>query len=341
MPTNNYQLMKRVSYIANGFLTFCVIGLMLVYNYFSIDLMVYLSIPVLALYVLFFFLIKVNKIDLYFWIVYATIGIYMCIATICLGVNFGFNLYCMSLIPIGFFCQYLAQKINARFTKTRYASFALIILYFISVGIALYNGPIYELDKIAEMIFFISNSLFVFVFLIAYSRLLVNLVTTSEKKLEHMALYDHLTGLYNRHCLMNNLREMEAEKNISWISIVDVDKFKSINDNYGHNAGDEVLRRISKLMLEVCPDCQIGRWGGEEFIIVPCNSSIGEDRIELLRSKVENTEIEFEDAKIKVTISAGASYYAKSNDLEKCILLADKCLYASKNNGRNLVTWDK
>ncbi len=340
MDTTNLKLMKKISFAANSFLTACVIGMLFIYISFNVKLMVYLSIPVLVLYGLFFVLIAHNRIDYYFWAVYATIGIYMCAATICLGINYGFNLYCMSLVPIGFFCQYLAHRLKAKFFKTGNSSVVLIAIYFLSVGIVFFNGPLYVLDKKAEIIFYILNSFFVFVFLVAYSGFLVNLVIDSEKKLENMALYDNLTGLYNRHCIMDKLVELKNQKTINWISIVDIDKFKSINDTYGHAAGDEILKSISKVMRDTCSDCYISRWGGEEFLIVPFKENVSGDILEVLRQKIEAHEFSFEDRKISVTISAGAAKYSLNSDLERCIQAADKCLYNSKNDGRNKITWD-
>lgn len=338
MATDNYKLMKKLSFAANAFLTACVVGMLFVYMYFDVTWMVNISIPVTVLYVLFFVLISYNRIDLYFWAVYATIGIYMCTATVCLGTNFGFNLYCMSLIPIGFFCQYLSYKLNSKDIKTGYSCIALVILYFVSIGIVLHNGPLYQLDKKAETIFYVMNSLFVFVFLIVYSALLVNLVISSEKKLENMALYDNLTGLYNRHCIIEKLAEMESAKSIKWIAIVDVDKFKVINDTYGHSAGDEVLKSIATLMRDVCSECYISRWGGEEFLLVANKANSLEDSLEALRVRVENNDFRYEDEVIRATVSAGATYYSDELGVEECIQVADRNLYTSKNNGRNRIT---
>lgn len=332
--------MKKISYIANTFLTLCVIGLLFVFYHYGVTLMVNLSIPILIMYGIYYAVIAAKRIDVYFWLVYATIGIYMCVATICLGINYGFNLYCMSLIPIGFFCQYLGSKITDRTVKTGYSSIFLIALYFISVGIVMKNGPLYSPDKSSEIVFYLMNSLFVFSFLVFYSNLLVNMVTITEKRLEYIALYDNLTGLYNRHRLMDLMNEMVDNDGISWISILDVDKFKSINDKYGHSAGDEVLKYISVLMKETCPDCHIGRWGGEEFIIVPCKSTVDQEIIETLRKKIEDAEASYGDIKINMTISAGVSRYTEVNDIEKCIQMADARLYRSKESGRNRVTFD-
>ncbi len=341
METKTLKLMKKIALTANTCLIGCVIGLFLVYYHFNIDIMVSISIPIFCVYLIYYGVILYNRLNYYFWFVYATLAIYMCSATLCLGVGYGFNLYCMSLIPIGFFCQYLAFKLKSKSFSTGYASLILIVLYFASIIVVFNRGPLYVLDKKAEMIFYVMNSFFVCMFLVMYSWILVKLVIDSEKKLEHIAMHDKLTGLYNRHSTRNRLAALEEQKAINWISIVDIDKFKSINDVYGHTAGDAVLQAVSNIMTETCTDCHIARWGGEEFLIFPLNFFVKEDILETLRQKIEEADITFEDMKIKVTVSAGGAYYSESSNVETCIKTADKRLYYSKENGRNRITWNR
>lgn len=310
-----------------------------VFAYYHVDYMVYHSVPTFVLYIYYYQLIRKGRIKAFFWAVYCTIAIYMGAATVCLGIDFGFNLYCMSLIPIAFYSEYLARKTGDSKSRVGLSSIALVAVYLISTGITIANGPSYEVPETASHVFFLMNSTFVLFFLIIYTAIIINVIKTSEEKLEYMAHNDNLTGLYNRHYLMGQLREMQEAKSISWIAIADIDKFKKINDDYGHKYGDDVLIAVSKAMQEVCKDCYIARWGGEEFLIVPKTGKVSKDILEKLREYIEQMLIEAGDQKIKATISVGAFDYSDELQLEKTIQKADENLYRSKNNGRNQVTY--
>lgn len=338
MDTSNVKLIRNISLIANTVLMLCVIGLLGVFYNYHVDYMVYHSIPTFVMYIIFYVLIFRGKIKAFFWLVYCTIAIYMGAATVCLGTNYGFNLYCMSLIPIAFFSEYLARRVGEYKSFTGLSSIGLVIIYFVSTGITVANGAVYEVEESASHVFFVLNSFFVFMFLIGYSALMISVIKDSEDKLAYMAHNDNLTGLFNRHYLMEQLRLMQETNSIYWIALADIDKFKSINDVYGHSSGDDVLKAVANAMNEVCEDCYIARWGGEEFLIVPKHENVDKGILEKLREYVEKLEITASEHNIKVSISIGAYDYSEELKLEKTIMKADENLYISKNNGRNRVT---
>lgn len=92
--------------------------------------------------------------------------------------------------------------------------------------------------------------------------------------------------------MMERLKEAYEDDKPCGIAMIDIDNFKSINDRYGHSAGDEVLRKVAQTIKETCTDCIASRWGGEEFLILTGSDS---GLIEQLRKAVENLTIEFED----------------------------------------------
>ena len=160
-------------------------------------------------------------------------------------------------------------------------------------------------------------------------------------ELERMASTDQLTGLINRRELLRLIeREMtvfKRYKNDLTIAMIDIDHFKKINDTYGHLEGDNVLIQVAQTLSETMREADlVGRYGGEEFLIVmPFTSS--EDAhviIERCRSNVEDLIIG--DFKIKVTISAGISAIV-NDDAEATIALADENLYKAKMAGRNRI----
>lgn len=129
--------------------------------------------------------------------------------------------------------------------------------------------------------------------------------------------------------------------------MVDIDRFKRINDSFGHKAGDKVLEEVSNIFRKSLRDIDlIGRYGGEEFIILLPESDRDSSSIvaERIRNDIENAVILINGESIKITISIGAAELLADSkcSLDTLTLRADEALYLSKERGRNRVTvWDK
>jgi len=122
----------------------------------------------------------------------------------------------------------------------------------------------------------------------------------------------------------------------------DIDRFKQVNDEYGHVSGDFVLRDFARLLMQESRDTDlVSRNGGEEFSIIleKCEMTSALRIAERLREKVEQTEFQSEDHRtIRITISIGvASFPLNADNAEQLVLMADKALYAAKQSGRNRV----
>lgn len=167
------------------------------------------------------------------------------------------------------------------------------------------------------------------------------------RKLDNLASYDEMTQIYNRRRLMEEAEKelLKAKRYGEELSvfIFDIDRFKEVNDKYGHLVGDEVLKGVVKASKDRIRNTDIcGRYGGEEFLIICPNTSrenalkIAED----IRQAIENLEIEFDQQKIRVTISGGIASTISCNEkttIQQIIKEADKALYCAKNSGRNKV----
>lgn len=167
-----------------------------------------------------------------------------------------------------------------------------------------------------------------------------------QDKLAEMASKDGLTGLFNHNVLIELLKKElhNQERNGSNISFVmiDIDHFKNINDNYGHTAGDMVLKELSKILLSTSRSGDIiGRYGGEEFGIVlsETSSESGFSICKRFRKNVESHEFNFEGQKIKITVSLGICNKSSQNKIgsRELITKADEALYQAKRNGRNRI----
>ncbi len=178
------------------------------------------------------------------------------------------------------------------------------------------------------------------------------LLKEKNKKLAELAERDFLTGLYNRrHAikvlkLYQKLADRDKNFKISFI-LIDIDFFKIINDTYGHDAGDFILKQLGILLRANTRKSDIiARWGGEEFLIILPKTNLEQAKTvaEKLRKTVEETEFKYNGEKIKFTISAGVaaldlgSAYS-DKDIEKVLINVDKTRYEAKQKGRNLIVY--
>lgn len=167
------------------------------------------------------------------------------------------------------------------------------------------------------------------------------LLEQKNRELKRLSTVNQLTGLYNRH---KTDQELEAEiqradryRRPLSVIMFDIDWFKSVNDNYGHPAGDTVLRKIASLLRNRIRTTDIaGRWGGEEFLIICPETSLegASELAEQIRSDI--AEFDFSIGQ-QITISAGIAAYAVDEPVERLIHRVDECLYAAKHRGKNRV----
>lgn len=195
--------------------------------------------------------------------------------------------------------------------KNKYASFLLTILLIFCVCIAVYMLRIFLISK------------------------------NRNKELSHQAQHDPLTQCLNRRGLFNRVaNDIVGERDAVPYCVVlaDIDRFKSINDRYGHDRGDEVLVKVAGLLKSKLRKQDIvARYGGEEFCIVMRQTTIqdAEARIELVRTAIENALLDG----IRLTCSFGVTLSSDSSkSIEAFISQADKALYYSKTHGRNRIT---
>jgi diguanylate cyclase len=158
------------------------------------------------------------------------------------------------------------------------------------------------------------------------------------------AMHDALTGLPNREAYQQRVEQemhrIERYGGSLSLMVCDIDLFKRINDNYGHLAGDKVLKIISKSLQRNLRDSDfIARFGGEEFVALMPETSAKEARIvaEKLRKKIESSPFNFKKEPVQITVSFGISEFAKGETIEEVFSRADKALYKAKDDGRNQV----
>ncbi len=160
----------------------------------------------------------------------------------------------------------------------------------------------------------------------------------AQKELKELALRDPLTKAYNRLALIYFFDKKLQEKTELSIIVIDLDFFKQINDNYGHDAGDLTLKECVKSLRIFLGDEQIYRIGGEEFaLLIPSKRELAFELINKIRLHIEQHKIQYKEHTIKFTFSAGVIECLKSNSLSDSLKEADLRLYKAKNNGRNQI----
>jgi len=167
-------------------------------------------------------------------------------------------------------------------------------------------------------------------------------LTAANAKLTALASTDELTGIANRRAFQERL-ELECARAVRYFAplallILDVDHFKEFNDTFGHQAGDDVLRKCGRLLAEIARETDlVARYGGEEFVVILSNTGIaaGSEAAERLRSKIETEQWPHR----AVTVSIGmATWEDGMKSASELIERADQAMYYSKQHGRNRVT---
>lgn len=176
------------------------------------------------------------------------------------------------------------------------------------------------------------------------------LLEKENKKLKKIVLYDYLTKVYNRKGLIDignryfeslkRKKHWRRKNEITSLAIIfiDLDDFKQINDKYGHEKGDKVLKSFASFLKNNFRKTDIiARWGGEEFVVLLINTpySFLKKKTELIRKKIENTIF----SNLKITASLGAIFYNKEKRLSDLLNKADKLMYLAKKRGKNQVVF--
>lgn len=168
-----------------------------------------------------------------------------------------------------------------------------------------------------------------------------------KRKLEISAKTDHLTKLFNRRGMMEVMEyeklRFERNKRPFVFILADIDYFKTVNDTYGHDAGDFVLCQVGRYFTEVLRALDtVCRWGGEEFLVLLPETDLhgGILLAEKLRAKIEGEVFTYNRHDIRVTLSFGLCAFGEScQNIDTCLNQADKSLYTAKKEGRNRVAF--
>lgn len=234
--------------------------------------------------------------------------------------------------------------------KTSILQYIMLILYS-AIALSLMFRAYNALFISTDVTLFAENRYQTLAFLTRFIEMLVGSIgfillakEQTDIELTRMAMLDELTNIYNRRAFIQRANaliatELKRKKQLSFI-IFDIDRFKGINDTYGHDIGDYILREISQLITNTLPkDSIFGRYGGDEFVIlVPnCNRNNAKQLAEALRMAVIHHPFQYISTACTLSLGVATTEVITTISLDGLYKNADKALYHAKENGRNQV----
>lgn len=286
-----------------------------------------------------------------FYATYLEIIVQSFAATLCIGWRYGFPQYVIALVPFGYYmCHTLIEN------RRKYVIATLLGLIafgsFVSCRmLSMYFGALYQLNvpESVELGVYIFNTFCNFGFLFMVTAIfLVEMQTATNRlqcqneALDQMASIDPLTGLYNRRSMQSFLNQAAEEDPPFCLIMCDIDNFKKVNDTYGHDIGDIVLREIAGMIRKhVENQGRACRWGGEEMLLL-IDSDLGQARqiAEDICSDVREFEFRHGNQIIQCSITIGIAMHEKGDTIGHTITHADNNLYYGKHHGKNRVVSD-
>lgn len=267
---------------------------------------------------------------------------------IILGPSFGMQYLSIGVIPLIFFLSYVNGTGLGMARGVAIASY--VVFCVVSFGCANIQYPLVEISEVTRRIVTVINITLTFLISIKcmteFIRQTYNetgLLTDKNNDLEKSANIDALTGLRNRRSIDEYIERAiylaKSEGSDFSILMCDLDNFKRVNDTYGHDCGDKILKNTANLIKsEIRPDDAVFRWGGEEILIVIKGGAyIAKAVAERCRKSIEESVIDYNSQEVGVTITIGGASYYQGATQDDLVGRADKNLYTGKENGKNQV----
>ena len=328
---NHYKTIKQTCYIANtAYLILRVIYLIL-FLIAGLYPLVWIDAASILIYAFFYFLIKKRKYYLYALLCGNEFFAFIIGTTLLIGFHTGFHFYLIGLCVVSFFTSYFSKTKNLK-GSIIWAGLSLII-YVVIFIVDNFRNPRFIVDKWLSITLVSINIVVVFLFVVFYLFVFLRYALSLEKKIINESRTDELTQISNRYGLYDYFYQLD-NKSSKALALFDIDYFKAINDEFGHIAGDYILKRVAEIATSTLDDAFVCRYGGEEFVVVLKEENIFE-RLEALRKTIQEEVFEFEGHKHRITVTVGVAHYEKDMTLEKWVELADEKMYFGKKAGKN------
>ena len=262
--------------------------------------------------------------------------IHAALGTLLIGWDSGFHYFLLMFIPALFATMRQRSAWTLAICLWAYYVGMYVLMWFVD--------PLQPISANALLYVNIFNFTIVFLMFSYLTMFYVLTVTRAHRRLARMATTDPLTGLFNRRHMVELTekllaREQRQPGNLT-LMLMDLDHFKEINDQYGHESGDRVLERVATLLREQGREQDfVGRWGGEEFLVVmpetdPVQAQAAGERI---RAAVQAMDWKDVQSGLQVTLCVGVTQLSEEESFSNAIARADRALYRGKAHGRNRV----
>lgn len=351
MPKSIIKYVTDGTMVVNTILLLCHISFGILFKIYEADVMFYYNCISIIIYIFSFEILRKQKAWTYIIIVYVEIFFFMILAVVYMGWDYGFQQYCIGFIASIIFTDfYMSSK--RTMSKRTVAIVAFDVVVFMALRMWTYHHPyVYKIENdILVRLFYMTNSLIGFAFMIMYSSIYSKTVYKLEKALTDMANIDPLTGICNRRkmqqLLKSTLDEYNNDQYQTVIAMMDVDYFKDINDTYGHDAGDAVLLKLAQILSDKQKENEnfhVCRWGGEEFLVFYDRYQKSREEVihefDDLRKQIQDMVVKSEGDEINISVTIGLAFYDKNSTVRSLVKEADNNLYAGKNSGKNRVVY--
>ena len=262
----------------------------------------------------------------------------MCAAVAFVGFDFGFQIVLIGICVLLFYSEYIARSLKLKYVRSIFLAPAAMLFYLAAYLISIHREPPYLLPPEVKQFFQIIWCVVVFTIAILILQLFVYVSTRYQESLSKEVFHDKLTGLPNRYAMAEYFTRLGSGTSAEshWVAIADLDDFKHINDTYGHNCGDYVLKEVAAILQKTCEDISICRWGGEEFLM----AGVNEEEMALLervRDAVAKHSFVYEGRSLHMSVTIGMAMFRQGQSIDEWIDAADKKLYEGKTSGKNCV----
>lgn len=355
---NTTSINKLLSFLVKNSYTFTV-GVMCAAHFVLLIIMLvsgvmplmFFNILSVVVYIFCFLLCKFGHIMPVYISIILEVTVYTVVSTYFIGLRCGTYCFLFSIIPI---IIYFGSNIFKG--KQRWGVVLMLVLNF-AVFVALYIRfapiePVYDLPPVTKLVLVVFSSFCMIFSTMFYNMIYIymseNEVTSLERanrRLTTDASEDALTNLLNRRGFLPIIKELMHEDNKEpfCVAFIDLDNFKTINDSYGHEAGDEVLKHVTNIITEELRGCDVCRWGGEEIVILLKGYDLSQarEKMENVRRRIETDPTLFFNKKLFITATIGlAERDASLLEPEQVIKVADDRMYYGKQHGKNVLIYE-